>query len=193
MGASLLWRCGRHIGQWWCLIFMRCWKITPNMWPLNSCTGFVFSPVTTNWCDAVADLRNALSSRISFEMSTFNCALFADVFDIDSLFGSGVWGCSWWIRVAVALAAPVLLFTPQPSGLEGYCHGPGGRPGGRAGGCQTCGTHISVTAWWIFSIRSSVELSRPGVHCHGHMPICPIHGPKLVKFATNWVQTLRNA
>ena len=43
------------------------------------------------------------------------------------------------------------------------------RVGGRAGGCQTCGTHISVTAWRIFSIRSSVELSRPvGVHCHGH-------------------------
>ena len=87
------------------------------------------------------------------------------------------------------------LFTPQPSGLEGYCrHG----PGGRAGGCQTCGTHISVTAWWIFSIRSSVELSRPvGVHCHGHMPICPIWAcpwaKNLVKFATNWVQTLRNA
>ena len=39
------------------------------------------------------------------------------------------------------------LITPQPSGLEGYCrHGPGGRAGGRAGGCQTCGTHISVTA-----------------------------------------------
>ena len=45
----------------------------------------------------------------------------------------------------------------------------------RAGGCQTCGTHISVTVWWIFSIRSSVELSRlVGVHCQGHMPICPI-------------------
>ena len=28
-----------------------------------------------------------------------------------------------------------ILFTPQPSGLEGYCrHGPGGRAGGRAGG-----------------------------------------------------------
>ena len=27
------------------------------------------------------------------------------------------------------------VFTPQPSGLEGYCrHGPGGRAGGRAGG-----------------------------------------------------------
>ena len=50
-----------------------------------------------------------------------------------------------------------------------------GRAGGWAGGCQTCGTHISVTAWRIFSIWSSVELSRPvGVHCHGHMPICPI-------------------
>ena len=27
------------------------------------------------------------------------------------------------------------VFTPQPSGLEGYCrHGPGGRAGGLAGG-----------------------------------------------------------
>ena len=56
------------------------------------------------------------------------------------------------------------------------------RAGRWAGGCQTCGAHISVTAWWIFSVRSSVELSRPVVvHCHGHLPICPIwacHGPK---------------
>ena len=49
------------------------------------------------------------------------------------------------------------------------------RAGGRAGGCQTCGTHISVTAWWIFTVRSSVELSRPVVvPCHGQLPICPI-------------------
>ena len=49
------------------------------------------------------------------------------------------------------------------------------RAGGWAGGCQICGTHISVTAWRIFSIRSSMGLSRPiGVHCHGHIPICPI-------------------
>ena len=88
-----------------------------------------------------------------------------------------------------------MLFTPQPSGLEGYCrHGPGGRAGGRvgvraggrAGGCQTCGTHISVNTWWIFSIQSSVELSRPvGVHCHGHMPICPI-------WACPWAKNLSN-
>ena len=37
------------------------------------------------------------------------------------------------------------LFTPQPFGLEGYCGA-----GGRAGRCQTCGTHISVSAWRIF-------------------------------------------
>ena len=87
------------------------------------------------------------------------------------------------------------LFTPQPSGLEGYCrHGPGGRAGGRAdwraggwaGGCQTCGTHISVTAWWIFSVQSSMELSRPVVvHCHAHMPICPI-------WACPWAKNLSN-
>ena len=29
----------------------------------------------------------------------------------------------------------ICIFTPQPSGLEGYCrHGPGGRAGGRVGG-----------------------------------------------------------
>ena len=87
------------------------------------------------------------------------------------------------------------VFTPQPSGLEGYCrHGPGGRAGGlaggraggRAGGCQTCGTHISVTAWWIFSVRSSMELSRPVVvHCHAHLPICPI-------WACPWAENLSN-
>ena len=79
------------------------------------------------------------------------------------------------------------FFTPQPSGLEGYCrHGPGGRAGGRAGGCQTCRTHISVTAWWIFSVRSSMELSRPVVvHCHAHLPICPI-------WACPWAENLSN-
>ena len=57
---------------------------------------------------------------------------------------------------------------------------------GRAGGCQTCGTHISVTAWRIFSIRSSEELSRPVVvHCHGHLPICPI-------WACPWAKNLSN-
>ena len=57
---------------------------------------------------------------------------------------------------------------------------------GRAGGCQTCGTHISVTAWWIFSVRSSMELSRPVVvHCYAHLPICPI-------WACPWAENLSN-
>ena len=41
---------------------------------------------------------------------------------------------------------------------------------------------ISLTAWWIFSIRSSMKFSRlVVVYCHGHLPICPIwacHGLK---------------
>ena len=72
----------------------------------------------------------------------------------------------------------LLIPQPCPSGLEGYCcHG----PGGWVGGCQTCRIHISVTAWWVFSFRSSVELSRPVVvHCHGHLPHMglPMHIPK---------------
>ena len=42
---------------------------------------------------------------------------------------------------------------------------------GRVGGCQTFGTHISVTAWWIFSIWSSVQLSRPVVHWNENVVI----------------------
>ena len=62
----------------------------------------------------------------------------------------------------------------------------GFRAGGWAGGCQTCGTHISVTAWRIFSVRSSMELSRPVVvHCHAHTPICPI-------WACPWAKNLSN-
>ena len=57
---------------------------------------------------------------------------------------------------------------------------------GWAGGCQTCGTHISVTAWRILSIPSSVELSRPLiVHSHSHFPICPI-------WACPWTKKLPN-
>ena len=66
----------------------------------------------------------------------------------------------------------------------------------RAGSCQTCGTHISATAWRIFSIQSSVELSRPVVvHCHGHCPFAPYglaHGPKTCQIRQHWGQTLRN-
>ena len=65
---------------------------------------------------------------------------------------------------------------------------------GWAGGCQTCGTHISVTAWRIFSIRSSVELSRPlVVHYHGHLPICLIWACPWAKNLSNLPQTLWNA
>ena len=47
----------------------------------------------------------------------------------------------------------------------------GGRGAGRPG-CQTCRTCISVTAWWIFPIRSSVEF-------------CPI-------WACPWAKNLSN-
>ena len=77
-------------------------------------------------------------------------------------------------------------FLPLSPPAGGVLSSGSGRAGGWAGGCQTCGTHISVTAWWIFSIRSSVELSRPlVVHCHGHLPICPI-------WACPWAKNLSN-
>ena len=63
------------------------------------------------------------------------------------------------------------IFTPQPSGLEGYYRA---NPGGRAAS-RLCETHISETAGRIFSVWSSMELSRPVVvQRHGHLPICPI-------------------
>ena len=77
-------------------------------------------------------------------------------------------------------------FYPSALRAGGVLSSRSGRAGGRAGGCQTCGTHISVTAWWIFSIRSSMELSRPVVvHCHAHLPICPIR-------ACPWAENLSN-
>ena len=54
--------------------------------------------------------------------------------------------------------------------------------GGWVGSCHTFGTNIFVTARQIFSVWSSVELSRPVVvYCHSHLPICPYglaHRPK---------------
>ena len=86
-----------------------------------------------------------------------------------------VTGKSWWIQ-------HIWHLTTIPLRAGGVLSS----RSGRAGGCQTCGTHISVTAWGIFSIRSSVELSRPvGVHCHSHMPICPI-------WACPWAKNLSN-
>ena len=127
----------------------------------------------------IEDLKKKLLARLFLAPQTGHCqgwgvGMFSECF-------------SFYVFEKNMFLFLISLFTPQPSGLEGYCrHGPGGRAGGRAGGCQTCGTHISVTAWWIFSIRSSVELSRPvGVHCHGHMPICPI-------WACPWAKNLSN-
>ena len=78
------------------------------------------------------------------------------------------------------------FFYPSALRAGGVLSSRSGRAGGRAGGCQTCGTHISVTAWWIFSVRSSMELSRPVVvHCHAHLPICCI-------WACPWAENLSN-
>ena len=98
----------------------------------------------------------------------------------------------------VILVLVLTHFYPSALQAGGVLSSRSSRAGRRAGSCQTCGTHISVTAWRIFSIQSSVELSRPVVvHCRGHLPHLshtglPM-GQKLVKFATNWVQTLQNA
>ena len=90
------------------------------------------------------------------------------------------------LSVRPSVCPSVTPFYPSALRAGGVLSSRSRRAGGRAGGCQTCGTHISVTAWWIFSIRSSVELSRPvGVHCHGHMPICPI-------WACPWAKNLSN-
>ena len=60
---------------------------------------------------------------------------------------------------------------------------------GRAGGWQICETHISVTAWRIFS-EVLWNLARSFAHLP-HMSL--LMDQKVAKFGTNWVQTLRNA
>ena len=90
----------------------------------------------------------------------------------------------WWPIKALRAAGRALFLPLSPSGWRGIVVTV--RAGGRAGGCQTCGTHISVTAWRIFSIWSSMELSRPVVvHCHGNLPIFPI-------WACPWAKNLSN-
>ena len=85
----------------------------------------------------------------------------------------------WYFPSVRLSVCPSHLFTLRAGGVLSSRFG-------RAGGCQTCGTHISVTAWRIFSIRSSMELSRPVVvHCHGNLPICPI-------WACPWAKNLSN-
>ena len=60
------------------------------------------------------------------------------------------------------------------------------RTSGRAGSCQICGTHISLTTRLIFCVQRSVELSRSVVvHCHDHLPICPI-------WACPWAKNFSN-
>ena len=92
----------------------------------------------------------------------------------------------YFLSVCLSVRLSVTPFYPSALRAGGVLSSRSGRAGGRAGGCQTCGTHISATAQWIFSIRSSVELSRPvGVHCNGHMPICLI-------WACPWAKNLSN-
>ena len=93
-----------------------------------------------------------------------------------------------WSNNLFIMIVPCVGYSFYPSALRagGVLSSRFGRAGGRAGGCQTCGTHISVTAWRIFSIRSSMELSRPVVvHCHGNLPICPV-------WACPWAKNLSN-
>ena len=138
----------------------------------TSCNGTPSVPVKLLWF--IRHLSDGLYILFKFVKSLWHLGLAI----------GNVWCVRWFSWTLYASIFNLgIIFTPQPSGLEGYCrHG----PGGRAGGCQTCGTHISVTSWWIFSIRSSVELSRPVVvYCHGHLPICPI-------WACPWAKNLSN-
>ena len=82
------------------------------------------------------------------------------------------------------------LFIPQPSGLEGYCrHGPGGRlpdlwnP-------YLCNRLTDVLFLKFCGIVEACSCALSWSFAHlPHMGL--LMGQKLVKFATNWVQTLR--
>ena len=69
------------------------------------------------------------------------------------------------------------MFTPQPSGLEGYCHhGPGGRPDGRLPDLRNlylCNRLMD----YLHSKFCGIVWA-----CHCHLPICPLwpcHGPTI--------------
>ena len=76
-----------------------------------------------------------------------------------------------------------ITFYPSALRAGGVLSSRSGRVGGRLPNLRN---PYLCNRWWIFSIRSSVELSRPvGVHRHGHMPICPI-------WACPWAKNLSN-
>ena len=125
-------------------------------------TGFLFGS-TKEW-------------SVHVSVHVFDSACFRPFFSCDQ--------AALWMVQSICPSVCHAFLPLSPSGWRGIVVTV--RLGGRAGGCQTCGTHISVTAWQIFSIRSSVELSRPVVvHRHGHLSICPI-------WAWPWAKNLSN-
>ena len=146
------------------------------------------------WCQPLAEPVLAYNSLDPWEQISLK---FASKYN----FCRRKWICKCLLHMVAISSRSQCVRGFNPSALRagGVLSSRSGRAGGRAdwraGGCQTCGTHISVTTWWIFSVRSSMELSRPVVvHCHAHLPHMGLPmGQKLVKFATNWVQTLRIA
>ena len=87
-----------------------------------------------------------------------------------------------------------LLFTPQPSGLDGYCrHGPGRRVGGRLPDLRNPYLCKRLTDFLHLKFCGIVQASSCALlWSFAHLPHMGLPmGQKLVKFATNWVQTLR--
>ena len=76
------------------------------------------------------------------------------------------------LSVCLSVCPSVTPFYPSALWAGGVLSSRSGWVGGQAGSCQTCGTHISETAGWIYTIRSSMELSRPVVvQHHGHLTL----------------------
>ena len=75
--------------------------------------------------------------------------------------------CKGLRSVSLAIWSRGFHFYPSALRAGGVLSSRSGRAVGRSGGCQIRGTHFSVTAWRIFSIKSFVELSRPLVAALG--------------------------
>ena len=102
------------------------------------------------------------------------------------------------LRSIMGIPVPVRqhLFTPQPSRLEGYCHhGPGGRLGGRLPNLRNPYLCNRLTDFLHSKFCGIVWACRCALSwSYAHLPHMGLPmGKKLVKFGTNWVQTLRNA
>ena len=145
---------------------------------------FKFAPLTLPCVYPISMLR--VDSSTYFYCCNFS--KFSKIISLDSLLAmsSGFHQNCNFVFLANFFNCTFLPFSPRDWRGIVITVRAGWGTGGRAGGCQTRKTHLCKHLTDLLHSKFSVELSRPVVvHCHGHLPICPI-------WACPWAKNLSN-